>query len=178
MLAGAGMFGSFGAFYFYFPAIFGVKYNRLYAYFHYSYYLVGQLMTVIPMFWLGYAGMPRRVLDYPASLGGWHSVISAGHLLSVAGLMAFFIMIFDSLRQGRATIRNTFGINRFNTRLNFYLYESSKADFNKQKNFSFFRYFRRYSIKLNKINYVNFEPLESTLLIYTFLKNPKIKRKV
>ena len=50
MLAGAGMFGSFGAFYFYFPAIFGVKYNRLYAYFHYSYYLVGQLMTVIPMF--------------------------------------------------------------------------------------------------------------------------------
>jgi heme/copper-type cytochrome/quinol oxidase subunit 1 len=37
------------------------------------------------MFWLGYAGMPRRVLDYPASMGGWHSVISAGHLLSVAG---------------------------------------------------------------------------------------------
>ena len=46
------------------------------------------------MFWLGYAGMPRRVLDYPASMGGWHSVISAGHMLSVAGLMAFFIMIF------------------------------------------------------------------------------------
>jgi heme/copper-type cytochrome/quinol oxidase subunit 1 len=44
------MFGSFGAFYFYFPAIFGVKYSRIYAYLHYSYYLVGQLMTVIPMF--------------------------------------------------------------------------------------------------------------------------------
>lgn len=50
MLAGAAMFGSFGAFYFYFPAIFGVKYSRIYAYLHYTYYLIGQLMTVIPMF--------------------------------------------------------------------------------------------------------------------------------
>jgi len=50
LFAGAVMFGSFGAFYFYFPAIFGVKYSRLYAYLHYIYYLLGQLMTVIPMF--------------------------------------------------------------------------------------------------------------------------------
>ena len=70
MLAGSGMFASFGAFYFYFPAIFGVKYSRLYGYLHALYYLIGQLMTVVPMFWLGYAAMPRRVLDYPAALGG------------------------------------------------------------------------------------------------------------
>jgi heme/copper-type cytochrome/quinol oxidase subunit 1 len=50
MLAGGAMFGSFGAFYFYFPAIFGVKYSRIFAYLHYSYYLLGQLLTVIPMF--------------------------------------------------------------------------------------------------------------------------------
>lgn len=29
MLAGSGMFASFGAFYFYFPAIFGVKFSRI-----------------------------------------------------------------------------------------------------------------------------------------------------
>jgi heme/copper-type cytochrome/quinol oxidase subunit 1 len=29
MFAGAAMFGSFGAFYFYFPSIFGVKFNRI-----------------------------------------------------------------------------------------------------------------------------------------------------
>jgi cytochrome c oxidase subunit 1 len=50
MLAGSGMFGSLGAFYFYFPAIFGVKYSRIYAYLHYVYFFVGQLTTVIPMF--------------------------------------------------------------------------------------------------------------------------------
>jgi heme/copper-type cytochrome/quinol oxidase subunit 1 len=122
MFAGGAMFGAFGAFYFYFPAIFGVKYSRLYSYLHYSYYLIGQLLTVIPMFWLGYAGMPRRVLDYPSAMGGWHSLISAGHLISVAGLICFFLMIFESLRQAKPSIRNTFGINRYNTRLNFYLF--------------------------------------------------------
>ena len=70
MLAGSALIGCFGGFYFYFASIFGVKYSRIYAYFHYIYYLIGQLMTVIPMFWLGYAGMPRRVLDFPAVMGG------------------------------------------------------------------------------------------------------------
>jgi heme/copper-type cytochrome/quinol oxidase subunit 1 len=50
MLAGSAMFASFGAFYFYFAAIFGVKFSRIYGYLHCLYYLVGQLMTVIPMF--------------------------------------------------------------------------------------------------------------------------------
>jgi cytochrome c oxidase subunit 1 len=50
MLAGAAMIGSFGAFYFYFIAIFGIKYSRIYAYLHYIYYFLGQLFTVIPMF--------------------------------------------------------------------------------------------------------------------------------
>lgn len=50
MFAGAAMFSSFGAFYFYFPYIFGLKYHRLFAYMHFTYYLLGQLMTVIPMF--------------------------------------------------------------------------------------------------------------------------------
>jgi cytochrome c oxidase subunit 1 len=50
MLAGAAMLASFGAFYFYFPAIFGFKFSRIYGYLHLVYYLLGQLMTVIPMF--------------------------------------------------------------------------------------------------------------------------------
>lgn len=170
MLAGSAMFASFGAFYFYFPAIFGVKYSRLYAYLHYSYYLLGQLMTVIPMFWLGYAGMPRRVLDYPASLGGWHSVVSAGHMLSVAGLMSFFIMIFDSLRQGRAVVRNTFGVSRYNTRLNFYLYAIGQHIYAQQKGLFLFKFLKPGALTLNKFNYKNHEPLETVLMSYTFYK--------
>jgi len=49
-------------------------------------------------------------------------------MLNVAGLIAFFIMIFDSLRQAKAVTRNTFGIGRYNIRLNFYLYEIAKLN--------------------------------------------------
>lgn len=170
MLAGAAMIGSFGAFYFYFVAIFGVKYSRIYAYLHYIYYLLGQLFTLVPMFWLGYAGMPRRVLDYPASLGGWHSFVSGGHMLNVAGLLAFFIMIFDSLRQAKAVVRNTFGISRYNTRLNFYIYETSRLLFVQQKCWSFFRLVQPTFLKLNGLNYMNYEHLETTLYTYSFAK--------
>jgi heme/copper-type cytochrome/quinol oxidase subunit 1 len=124
-------------------------------------------MTVIPMFWLGYAGMPRRVLDFPSVMGGWHSVISAGHLLSIAGMIAFFIMIFDSLRQARAAIRNNFGISRFNTRLNFYIYEYARNIFNFQKSNFLFKYILSY-MNYSKQKVKNNEHLETILLSYTF----------
>lgn len=170
MLAGSAMFASFGAFYFYFPAIFGVKYSRIYGYIHCLYYLIGQLMTVVPMFWLGYAAMPRRVLDYPAALGGWHAVVSAGHLLSVAGMTAFFIMIFDSIRHSKPATRNSFGVSRFNTRLNFYIYEGARTWFLQRKGWYLSRFNRHNSVRLNELNFSNNEYLETTLYTYVIIK--------
>lgn len=70
MFAGAAASCIFAAFYFYFYAIFGVTYTSIFAYLHFVFYFFGQLLTVIPMFWLGYCGMPRRIMDYPAHFGG------------------------------------------------------------------------------------------------------------
>jgi heme/copper-type cytochrome/quinol oxidase subunit 1 len=170
LLAGAAMFSSFGTIYFYFPSLFGVKYSRLFAYIHFTFYLIGHFLTFIPMFWLGYAGMPRRVLDYPAALGGWHSLATGGHILAVGGMIAFFIMVFDSLRQARAATRNTFGISRFNTRLNFYLYEISRLTYVQRKGLFLYRYSKNNTVKLNNLNFVNFEYLETTVYSYTFSK--------
>lgn len=170
MFAGAAMLGIFGAFYFYFPAIYGVKYSRIYAYIHYVYYLFGQLLTVIPMFWLGYCGMPRRVLDYPSSLGGWHSIASAGHLLSVAALLSFFIMMYDSIRQAKPAIRNNFGVGRFNTRLNFYFYEINRLSFIQRKSFHNHRYNRSTTSQPRELNQLNLDSLDSTLFSYQFTK--------
>jgi hypothetical protein len=91
-------------------------------------------------------------------------------MLSVAGMIAFFIMIFDSLRQARASTRNTFGINRFNIRLSFYLYEIARLVYVQRKGFYLFRYLRPFSVKLNGSNFKNFEYLETTLLTYNFKK--------
>jgi len=70
MLAGAAVSCIFAAFYFYYGAIFGVRYSKTLASLHFAFYFFGQLFTVIPMIWLGYSGMPRRIMDYPAYYGG------------------------------------------------------------------------------------------------------------
>lgn len=54
-------------------------------------------------------------------------------MLSVAGMLAFFLMIFDSIRQGKAATRTTFGVGRYNTRLNFYIYEIARLTYVQQK---------------------------------------------
>lgn len=171
MFAGAAMLGIFSAFYFYFPVLFGVKYSRVYAYIHYVYYLFGQLLTVIPMLWLGYCGQPRRVLDYPSALGGWHGIASAGHLLSVAAILAFFFMIYDSIRQAKPAIRNTFGAGRFNTRLNFYYFEAYRISFIQRKSFHMHRSSIPAKGSLRKNTYLHLSSLESTLFNYSFTHN-------
>lgn len=93
-------------------------------------------------------------------------------MLNVAGLMAFFIMIFDSLRQGRAAIRNTFGINRYNTRLNFYIYEIAKLNYVEQKTFFLYKNYSRSTLMTvdGKKQLINYENYETVLLSYVFLK--------
>jgi heme/copper-type cytochrome/quinol oxidase subunit 1 len=176
MFASCAMIGIFAAFYFYFPAIYGVKYSRVYAYIHYVYYVFGQLITIMPMLWLGYCGMPRRVLDYPASLGGWHAISSAGHLLSVLAILSFFIMIYDSIRQGKPAIRNNFGAGRLNTRLSFYLFEANRLSFIQNKSFYTVRFNRLHNnISYPKRDFLLYlTSLDSTLFSYSFF-NPSEK---
>lgn len=126
MLAGAAMSCVFAAFYFYFPAIFGIRYSKFFAYLHFIFYFLGQVITLVPMFWLGYSGMPRRIMDYPSVFGGWHSIISSGHLLTVLAFIFFFCMLADSFYENRAPISKTKGVSRLNTRLGFYTYEIRK----------------------------------------------------
>ena len=168
MFAGSAMLGIFSAFYFYFPAIYGVRYSRIFAYLHYIYYVLGQVLTVVPMMWLGYCGMPRRVLDYPYALGGWHAIVSGGHLLSVAALLFFFIMIYDSIRQAKPAIRNTFGAGRFNTCLSFYFYEINRLSYIQRKSLYNFRLNKQNHKNLKKIDFLSIESIDTTLFSYRF----------
>ncbi len=65
MLSGAAMVGIFSGFYYYFNALFGIKYSRIFGYLHLIYYSGGQWVTFTPQFYLGFSGMPRRIHDYP-----------------------------------------------------------------------------------------------------------------
>jgi heme/copper-type cytochrome/quinol oxidase subunit 1 len=143
----------------------------VYAYIHYTYYVLGQLITIMPMIWLGYCGMPRRVLDYPASLGGWHAISSAGHLLSVAAILSFFIMIYDSIRQGKPAIRNNFGAGRLNTRLSFYFFEINRLLFIQKKNFHNHRLFKTSTANKGTQNLLYLTTIDSTLFSYQFFES-------
>jgi cytochrome c oxidase subunit 1 len=49
------------------------------------------------MHFLGMAGMPRRISDYPDSFAPLNHVASLGSMVSVAATLLFFYIILDAL---------------------------------------------------------------------------------
>jgi heme/copper-type cytochrome/quinol oxidase subunit 1 len=49
------------------------------------------------MHFLGLAGMPRRIPDYPDAFAGWNAVASYGSYLSVLGAVFFFYVVYKTL---------------------------------------------------------------------------------
>jgi len=59
------VFGLFSAFYFWADVILGAKYSEILGKYHFWLTFVGVNLTFFPMHFLGLAGMPRRIPDYP-----------------------------------------------------------------------------------------------------------------
>lgn len=123
MLSGVVLVGSFTGFYYYFGALFGIKYSRFFAYMHLIYYNGGIWLTFVPMFWLGFSGMPRRIHDYPAVFMGWQSMASTGHMITLVGTIFFFCMIIDSHLERRVVVYSTLGLPRWHKRIQYYLFK-------------------------------------------------------
>lgn len=115
--------GSFAGIYYYFPALFGIKYSRTFGYMHLIYFFGGQWMTFIPMFWIGYSGMPRRIHDYPAFMMGWHGMASVGHLTTLIGVLFFFLMLLDSHIERRVAVHSILGVPRWHKRILYYIFK-------------------------------------------------------
>jgi hypothetical protein len=80
-------------------------------------------------------------------------------------------MLFDSIRQAKPSVRNNFGVGRFNTRLNFYFFEISRLSFTQRKSFFNHRFVRTLSSDKRDLNYIQIVSYETTLFSYTFFKN-------
>jgi cytochrome c oxidase subunit 1 len=89
MLSGSLMGTLFAYIYFNFRELTGTNYSWPLAFMHYLCHTIGHLLTFTPMLWLGYAGMPRRIQDYPWGFAGWHSVATLGHTIVLMGLLCF-----------------------------------------------------------------------------------------
>jgi len=125
MLSGSTIIGCFAGFYYYFTAFFNVKYSRFFAYMHLIYYTGGQWMTFLPMFWLGFSGLPRRIHDYPAIFVGWQSMATVGHFITLTGIIFFFFMLFDTVVERRHVVSTTLGLPRWYKRAAYYIFKTA-----------------------------------------------------
>jgi cytochrome c oxidase subunit 1 len=88
------VFGLFAGFYYWIELLVGKRYSELLGRLHFWLTFVGVNMTFFPMHFLGLSGMPRRIPDYPDSYWGWNYLSSVGSLVSVFGVLVFFLVLF------------------------------------------------------------------------------------
>lgn len=89
------VFGLFAAFYFWIDVMTGLKYSDLLGRLHFWFTFVGVNLTFFPMHFLGLAGMPRRIPDYPDIYWAWNYISSVGSLVTLFGLVAFFLVLWE-----------------------------------------------------------------------------------
>jgi cytochrome c oxidase subunit 1 len=96
VLSMGAVFALFAGFYYWFEKITGFSYSEQLGQLHFWITFFGVNITFFPMHFLGLAGMPRRIPDYPDIFAFWNSVASFGSYLSIIGLLIFFFMLFKA----------------------------------------------------------------------------------
>jgi cytochrome c oxidase subunit 1 len=85
------VFGIFAGWYYWIGKISGRKYPEALAQVHFWLVFIGANLTFFPMHFLGAAGMPRRIPDYPDVFADWNFVSSIGSYFSLTGHTIFLI---------------------------------------------------------------------------------------
>jgi cytochrome c oxidase subunit 1 len=108
VLSMGAVFAIFAGVYYWFGKLVGITYDALLAKVHFWTFFVGVNLTFFPMHFLGIAGMPRRISDYPDSFATLNHLASLGSMVSVAATLLFFYIILDALLvQKRTAVKST-----------------------------------------------------------------------
>lgn len=100
VLSMGAVFALFAGFYYWIGKITGLQYNETLGQVHFWLFFVGVNVTFFPMHFLGLAGMPRRIPDYPDAFADWNLVCSYGSYLSILASVFFFYVVYDTLVNG------------------------------------------------------------------------------
>jgi heme/copper-type cytochrome/quinol oxidase subunit 1 len=103
------VFSIFAGFYYWFPKMCGRQYSEALGKLHFWLTFVGVNLTFFPMHFLGLAGMPRRVPDYPAAFTGWNEVATIGAYISAVGVVVFIYLVVRTLMAGERVGANPWG---------------------------------------------------------------------
>lgn len=92
------VFGIFAGFYFWAEKIWGIKYDEKLAFVQFYTFFLGVNITFFPMHFLGLAGMPRRMPDYPIIYSHWNFISTIGSTMSIASMILFFVIMFKAFK--------------------------------------------------------------------------------
>ncbi|HSJ40505.1 MAG TPA: cbb3-type cytochrome c oxidase subunit I, partial [Xanthobacteraceae bacterium] len=97
------VFTIFAGWYYWFPKMSGYMYSETIGRLHFWLTFIGVNIVFFPQHFLGLAGMPRRIADYPDAFAGWNMVSSLGSYISGVGALVFFFGVaYAFVRKERA----------------------------------------------------------------------------
>ncbi len=103
------VFAIFCGFYYWIGKMCGRQYNETLGKLHFWLSFIGVNLLFFPQHFLGLAGMPRRIPDYPDVYAGWNMVSSIGALITAIGTVLFFYIAIKTLTSGKKCEDNPWG---------------------------------------------------------------------
>jgi cytochrome c oxidase subunit 1 len=109
VLIGGAVFPLFAGFYYWFPKMTGYLYDERLAKWHFWVSFVGINLAFFPQHFLGFQGMPRRVVDYTEAYAFWNFVSSIGAFIGGAGTLVFVYLLYEAFKAKRPAPANPWG---------------------------------------------------------------------
>jgi cytochrome c oxidase subunit 1 len=106
VLSMGAVFSIFGGIYYWFNKITGVEYSEVLAQIHFWVFFIGVNITFFPMHFLGVAGMPRRIPDYPDAFYTFNKISSWGAEISAFSLLIFLGLLIEAFYNQKKVILN------------------------------------------------------------------------
>jgi cytochrome c oxidase subunit 1 len=103
------VFAIFAGWYYWVPKMTGYMYSETIGKLHFWLTFVGVNIVFFPQHFLGLAGMPRRIADYPDAFAGWNMVSSIGAYISALGALVFFYGVVQTFVRKQAVAANPWG---------------------------------------------------------------------
>ena len=103
------LFGIYAAFYYWIGKMSGRQYNETLGKIHFWITFIGVNIIFFPQHFVGLAGMPRRIPDYPDVYAGFNMISSVGAYITGVGTLLFIYIAIRTITSGQKCPDNPWG---------------------------------------------------------------------